>query len=385
MQQNEPMNQTALFSCLCLILAGLMLSFAAQASKPGPSLYDNEHTVKPKLKSEAGAELFFLQNTASSENLIGLAAIMIDLDMVISRQTTAFAAFHFDASPFYSLLNRSFQTELEPEYEIDLHVEELYALWEPTAYFALKAGRRYSGISAVNESHLADFQFNMKPRIFTAYIGDNHGLAMDGLSMKWILPLGPGRLSWLTEAAKNSLTGKDWVITGILDWSSNEIKNGYTFGVRAFTYFDQQKKTDKLLYNTFHPEEYAMLYLQRDMNLNARGLSVSLAKETAGSRGIYFHAEWMQRRISRFFYSGGFAFVHLTLSEKWHAGLMYQHLELPFIEDGNLDRQTEYAIIPGLSYQPGNQHRIRLEYNHFENSPFYEPFLLMKYTFMISP
>lgn len=385
MHQNEPMNQTAFFSFLCLLLAGLMLSIATQASKPGTSLDDIEQTGKPKLTPEAGAEFFFLQNTASSENLIGLAAVMIDLDMVISRQATAFAAFHFDASPFYSFLNRSFQTEMNPDYEIDLHVEELYALWEPAAYFALKAGRRYSGISPVNELHLADFQFNMKPRIFTAYIGDNHGLAIDGLSMKWTLPLGPGRLSWLTEAAKNSFSGKDWVVTAILDWSANEIKNGYSFGIRAFSYFDHQKKTDKHLYNTFHPEELAMLHLQKDMNLNAHGFSVSFAKETAGNRGLYFHAEWMQVRISRRFYSGGFAFVHMALSEKWYAGLMYQQLELPFIEGDQLDRLTEYSITPGLSYKSSPNQRIRLEIGLYENSPFFDQFLLLKYTFVIGP
>lgn len=379
------MTKCLIFTCLGLILVFFksQVLLANQLTGKGDvvSLTQPDSSFRPSVGLDVGGELFYKYGLHSNRHFGGLAAIMIDVDYNISRNITGFGAFHFDSSPFYDFMNRSFQTEDSEHPDIELHVEEFFVEWTPVTFFRLKAGRRYSRFSQVNQLHLADFQFSTKPRILTAYMGDNHGLALDGVSMQWLLHSGSSTFWWLTELEKTGFSGEDLSFTTVLNWrlaigSSNLM-------VRTYGFFDHQQRPDNRLFNSFAPDEYALLPLDSVIGLNAWGGSVRFEALQSSGRPLILHAELMNRRVSDRYFTGGFAFVHYGFAERWIANMMYQQLDVPFIADSDLDFVTERSLTLGLSFIATPDQRIRLEYSYFHDSPFFDDMLLLKYTFQL--
>lgn len=345
------------------------------------ALMQPDSIFRPSIGLEVGGELFYKYGLQSKDHLGGLAAIMVDVDFHISRSLTGFGAFHFDSSPWYDFMNRSFQTGDSDHPDIELHVEEFFAEWAPVEFFRLKAGRRYSRFSQVNQLHLADFQFATKPRILTAYMGDNHGLALDGVSMQWLINSGGSTFWWLTELEKTGLAGEDLSFTTVLNWTLD--LGSSDLSIRTYGFFDHQQREDNRLYNSFAPDEYALLPLDSDIGLNAWGGSVRYEASRSSRRPLMLHAELMNRRISDRYFTGGFAFVHYGFAQRWIANMMYQQLDLPFIADDALDFVTERSVTIGIAFMATPDQRIRLEYSYYDGSPFYNDMLLLKYTFQL--
>ncbi len=333
---------------------------------------------------EIGGETFYTFSPESNKGIGGLAAIMVDMDVQIGERLFLFGAFHFDSSIWHDYLNKpSLLREAQPDYDIELEVEEFFITWSPAMIpLEITAGRMFSVVSYANQLHLADFQFNMKPRIFTAYWGDNHGVALDGASVKWYRETDRNRVAFLAEAAKNGYDDEYRVFTTTLDMALNI--GSIDWGLRGFGYFDHQANDHPFLKqlggdNAFAPE------LEEGMGLNAWGGGTNILWKTPGNRSLFFQTEWVNRKINDHFLTGGYAFVVLEHSDKFSSSLMYQQLEIPdFQTGGGMDIVNERAYTVGLSYFPVYDHRLRIEYNHFSNSSFYDSMLLAKWTFFIN-
>ncbi len=333
---------------------------------------------KPKpIQLDLGGEFFAQQSLQNNESLIGLAAIMVDVDLYLNEKLTGFAAFHFDSSPWHSFLNRSYNYNETDEYDISLHVEEFHMQWQATKIISLKVGRRYAGISAVNAMHLADFDFSTKPRIFTMYYGDNHGLAIDGLSLKLEQSFGNSNISLENEWGKNSIHRNTGQLSSTLRYQYENDKN--IIDARIYGYFDYQNAPENKLLNLFDAADYYSLQPSNAFEMNAKGASLSYNYILSDQKNLLLHAELMTREIGKKSYMGGFAYLQAQFSEKWNASIMYQELKVPFFENSLLNAYTERITTLGISYEPNENQRIRLEYSNTNNNPFYDNMLLLKY------
>ncbi len=336
----------------------------------------------PEFHIELGAETFYGFDQGAGSGLGGLAAIMIDMEGSIHERVSVFSAFHFDSSVWHDFMNKveGDRQDLAFGYDIELEVEEFFITWEaiPGA-LDITAGRMFSVLSYANQLHLADFQFNMKPRIFTDYWGDNHGFALDGLSAKLYYQHGRLDASLITEAAKNGYESESLSATGVLDAAIN--LNGLNLGLRGFGYMDHQHDDHPFLYRFSHfgDVDYAF---KEGLQLNAYGGGVNALWDTSPFfNSVFLQAEGVQRAFGDDTYAGGYAFVIFSHSERLETSFMYQQLEVPAWDNATILRDTEKAYIAGLSFFPWYNHRIRLEYHTYDNSMFYDNMLLLKYTF----
>jgi len=338
--------------------------------------------INPFLEVELGGETYYKYSHESGDGIGGLAAIMVDLDGQLSDRLTFFGALHFDSSVWHDYLNQPARIRKEnPDYDIELEVEEFFITWKPEfASMEFTAGRMFSVVSYANQLHLADFQFNMKPRIFTEYWGDNHGLAMDGASLKWFRDAGRTRTALLFEAAKTGYDSEHTVFTSTVDFAFD--MGNFDMGVRGFGYFDHQENDHPLI--KYMPANGLWNEtLNEGMGLNAWGGGVNALWDTPGERTVFFQTEWVNRKISDDNLFGGYAFLILDHNDKFSSSIMYQQLELPDFENPVKGFKKEKVYTIGFSYFPIYNHRLRLEYNHFSNSDFYDNMVLAKWTFFI--
>lgn len=337
--------------------------------------------VWPELTFEIGAETFYHIDTQSGNMMGGLAAIMIDISGKVNDRFSFFGAFHFDSSPWYELLNTPLfeRQEAAIAYDIDLEVEEFFLDWKPLpGRIELRAGRRFSRLSYANQLHLADFEFNMKPRIYTSYWGNNHGLALDGLSLE--LAGGGERVnvSILAEAAKNNRASDHAIVTTVVD--ARYAKDFFDIGLRGFAYFDHQTERHPFLIHLYD-DDLGWVGLNSGMGLNAWGGGFKGLWGFDENRFVHLQAEWVYRKIGNDFLTGMYAFLQVDVSEKITAGVMYQNLEMPVFTEHGLHSETEKAYTAGLSYFPQTGHRLRIEYSNFSNSTFYNDMIVVKWTF----
>ena len=339
----------------------------------------------PFLEIELGGETYYKYSPEPGDGIGGLAAIMVDLDGQLSERLTFFGAFHFDSSVWHDFLNKpAFVRKENPDYDIELEVEEFFITWKPEAAdLEFTAGRMFSVVSYANQLHLADFQFNMKPRIFTEYWGDNHGLALDGASVKWFHEGGRSRTAFLVEAAKNGYQSEYTVLTSTLDFAFD--MGNLDMGLRGFGYFDHQGNDHPLLNNISgsHVSVADAVELNNGLGMNAWGGGANLLWYTPGDRSVFFQTEWVNRKFANDELIGGYAFLILNHTNKISSSIMYQQLELPDFGSQLVDVTNEKVYTVGLSYIPIYNHRLRLEYNHFSDSSFYDNMLLAKWTFFL--
>ncbi len=341
------------------------------------------HEFTPAFELKIGGEGFYSIEPATGNGFGGIAAIMVDMDASIHEHLDFFAAFHFDSALWDDFLNKPrLQREgLPPEHRIDLTVEEFFLSWIPMGeILEIMAGRRFSGFSYANRLHLADFQFNMKPRIFTTYWGDNHGLALDGISLRVTLPNDGFSTSFMVEAAKSAYGGDQTVMTSVLDAGFSA--GNLDIGLRGFGYFDHQTFCHPLL-NYCNEDISSQLTLDEGFALNAFGGGTNLLWKTGGRKSVFFQAEWIGRRIMSNFLYGGYAFAKLVHSEKVSSSFMVQQLEMPDFLGEEPNGRIERSYNPGISYFPMEKHRFRLEYHYSDNSIYYRNMLLFKYTFFL--
>ncbi len=339
----------------------------------------------PFLIIELGGETYYKYSPEPGDGIGGLAAIMVDLDGQLSERLTFFGAFHFDSAVWHDFLNKpAFVRKADPDYDIELEVEEFFITWKPEATnLEFTAGRMFSVVSYANQLHLADFQFNMKPRIFTEYWGDNHGLALDGGSVKWFHDTGRSRTALLVEAAKNGYQSSHTVLTTTLDFAFNV--GDFDMGIRGFGYFDHQENDHPFLkyVPSSHVSVADAVELNNGLGMNAWGGGANLLWYTPGDRSVFFQTEWVNRKLANESFFGGYAFLILNHTNKISSSIMYQQLELPDFGSQMVDDTNERVYTVGLSYIPIYNHRLRLEYNHFSESSFYDNMLLAKWTFFL--
>ncbi len=368
-----------------LVVANVFSANAFAADSQGDIEEDSIQNIEfsPALELKIGGEGFYSMDPTTGNGFGGIAAIMVDIDASIHEHLVFFGAFHFDSALWDDFLNMPhLQREgLLPAYRIDLTVEEFFLTWTPMGeILEIMAGRRFSGISYANRLHLADFRFNMKPRIFTSYWGDNHGLALDGISLKLSPALGGFSSSFMIEAAKSAYGGDRAVISSVIDVGFTA--GGLDVGLKGFGYFDHQTFCHPFL-NYCNEENFSQLNLNEGFSLNAFGGGANLMWKTAGKRSVFFQAEWAGRRIMSSFLYGGYALVELVHSEKISSSLMVQQLEMPEFAAEELKGVIERSYTFGVSYFPQERHRLRLEYHHSDNSIYYRNMLLCKYTFFL--
>ncbi|TCO09772.1 hypothetical protein [Natronoflexus pectinivorans] len=334
----------------------------------------------PQVDLEIGGELFAKQTTESGNYMMGVAAVMIDIDLVFNEKVSLFGAFHFDSSPWHDLLNETRQTRMTESspYDIELEVEEFYLTWNATRFLTVTAGRWFSRISPVNQLHLADFQFNMKPRIFTSYWGSNHGMAIDGIGTKLHYSTDNSELALKTEFAKNGIEKENTLFTNTLSYKHTNERT--TINPRIFGYWEHQ--------TTNHPflalqdeENFKMRELRTGLKKNGWGGSLTISHNIRSNQSLLFTTEWMNRKYGSSNYPGAYAFLVYSPSENWSASIMYQQLKLPLATDG-VGTINEKSIISGISWFPYTNHRLRLEYQHYGEKIYHENMLLMKYTFI---
>lgn len=358
-------------------------AMAAAADDDADDADDDDSFSQPYFSVEVGAESFFHHDFRSNETLGGLAAIMIDMDARISKHFSFFGAFHFDTSPWYDFLNQPFieRRGADFAYDIDLEVEEFFLTWAVLpGRLELSAGRRFSMVSYANQLHLADFQFNTKPRIFTDYWGNNHGLALDGIGLKWIVGTDNFSTSFLFEAAKNGYSADHTIATGIVDTRLD--LSAFELGVRGFTYFDHQTDHHPLI--QYVPEETDWFFMDDGFSMNALGGGLYAYLPLTNNRSLLFQSEILNRKMARDNYYGMYGFLIFNYSASIAGSAMYQQLDIPLLTEGHSDRTREHGVTFGVSYFPTAGHRVRLEYSNFNNSAFYKSMLLAKWTFYVS-
>ncbi len=379
-----------LFGCSLLLEAGGAANFnfdgAAYFDGSGLRADSLDHdgdagSNNPSIVIELGAETFMHHDFSANAMIGGLAAIMIDIDGHLNDSFSFFGAFHFDTSPWHDFLNEPFDHRQDAgfAYDVELEVEEFFVDWDILPeHLELRAGRRFSRFSYANQLHLADFQFNMKPRIFTSYWGNNHGLAIDGLSLSLSGEAGPAKAVFFAEAAKNGLASAHTMITTVLDTRFD--LGGLDLGVRGFAYFDHQTENHPLLFG-IDETRFDLINLHSGLGLNAWGMGVSSLWDLHNGKALLLQSEWVNRKLGDDFLLGMYAFLQFDFSEKLSASAMYQQLEMPVLSNDRLITEKEQAYTLGVSWFPLPEHRLRLEYNHFNNSAFYNKMILLKYTF----
>jgi hypothetical protein len=368
---------------LCANLPGTLEIKQPSEIFAGENDAESTYFSQPAFAIEVGAESFFHHDFRSNETLGGLAAIMIDMDARISQRFSFFGAFHFDTSPWYDFMNQPFIERQDAyfAYDIDLHVEEFYLTWAVVPErFELSAGRRFSMISYANQLHLADFQFNTKPRIFTEYWGDNHGMALDGIGLKWTVGHDNFSTSFLFEAAKNGYSADHTIAIGIVD-ARLEL-SALELGIRGFTYFDHQTENHPLFH--YVPGQTEWFLMDDGFSMNATGGGLNAYLPLNNNRSLLFQSEILNRKMAADNYFGMYGFLIFNYSTSIAGSVMYQQLDIPLLTEGFSDRTREHSVTLGVSYFPAPDHRVRIEYGHFSNSNFYRSMLLAKWTFCVS-
>jgi len=347
------------------------------------AMSDTANPVQRSLDVDVGAELFAKYAFPDGGTMAGIGAIMVDADLRISPSVTGFGAFRFDGRSWYNYLNRGRLGDYKQEAEYAFHVEEFFVLWQPIPLLEIKAGRRYSRISPANQLHLADFEFNAKPRIFTAYMGENYGLGVDGISMQWNLEREKNHLYWLTEASKNSMNQRDLMITSSLGYIRKGLQ--HTISLRGFIIADHESWRGHRLLGAIHPLDYAKLYLIDEMDINTWGTSLVVDRALGNGRSLRLQGEYISQQIGGNWFRGGYAFLHYHFRPKWQVNLMYQALEVPELHPKYLlfTHNNEQIITAGFAWLPNQDQRIRIEYTPYFNLDYYV--LLFKYTFMVRP
>lgn len=380
------------FTWLVIHLSGLMVLQAGSSvtfessGLVGDSFYVDEDEritrTDPSFLIEVGAESFLYSGQRSSEVTGGLAAIMIDLDGRLSDRFSFFGAFHFDTSPWHAFLNQPMHERKDASfaYDIDLEVEEFFLTWLVVpGRLALSMGRRFSRVSHVNQLHLADFQFNTKPRVYTEYWGNNHGLALDGIGLTWLHETDRFAGSLTLEAAKNGHLSEQTTATAILDAQYD--LGPMVLGIRGFSYFDYETE-DHPLFHHFQDDD--LLLNDTRIGMNAAGGSLFMSMPLINNRSLLFQSKVLNRKMAGHNFLGMYGFLILSFSESIAGSIMFQQLELPAFHDSIQGHYHERGITLGLSYFPVPEHRIRLEFSKFENSSFYTDMLLLKWTFYVS-
>jgi len=355
------------------------LFFPVLADDTGEEAEDN-----PGFLIELGGELFYGYDTDSQEGLGGLAAIMIDMEGRLNKRVSMFGAFHFDSSVWHDFMNRfaDDRTDLALGHDVELEVEEFFVTFEALpGLLDLTGGRMFSVLSYANQLHLADFQFNMKPRIFTDYWGDNHGYAVDGLSAKLYREMTDVDISFIVEAAKGGHESEHLSLTGIAD--AVITNNQVSLGLRAFAFMDHQYQHHPMLYylQTHPGVEWPM---QEGFQVNAYGGGMNMLWDTPVFESLFLQTEWLERKWGDLLFTGGYAFAILSHSDRLESSFMYQQLQVPgFFSHEEIRKTTERAYTAGISFYPWSDHRLRLEYSTYDNSMFYDNMLLLKYTFFV--
>ncbi len=351
---------------------------------PGASANPADTLNMSYLQIDLGGESFVAHDPAYGKSTAGLTAIMLDVDARINRRFSLFAAFHFDSEVWHGLINlpRAMRTDEARGPGLDLEVEEFFVSWSPLfPHLELTAGRMFSVSGYANQLHLADFHFNMKPRIFSAYWGDNHGLSLDGLSLKLSGRRGRAHAAFFVEAARNDQAREHSMLLTVADLRFG--LEGFDLGFRGFAYADFHS-FDHPLYQ-YAPE--ASLPLPGlgggDFGLHALGGGMNAMWPMGAGKNLFFQAEWMQRNAPGESFGGGYAFVVLDHSERFSSSLMLQQLEVAAFSRGQWQKQSEKALTLGLSYYPVPYQRFRLEYARFSQSLYYDRLLLLKWTFFI--
>ncbi len=346
---------------------------------------DRSSESYPFLIMEMGGETYSKYSPEAGDGIGGLAGIMVDLDGNLSEQMTFFGALHFDSSLWHDFLNKPAYIRKEnSNNEIGMEVEEFFITWKPDiANLEFTAGRMFSVISYANQLHMSDFQFNMKPRIFTEYWGDNHGLALDGGSIKWQYDAGRTRTAFLVEAARNGYQSEHTMLTSTVDFAFD--MGNVDMGLRGFGYFDHQAN-DHPFFNNIPASDAPFVdavELNDGLGMNAWGGGANFLWDRPGDRSVFFQTEWVNRKFANDNFFGGYAFLVLNHTDKISSSIMYQQLELPDFESGAINVTEEQVYTVGLTYLPVYNHRLRLEYNHFTDNSFYDNMLLAKWTFFI--
>ena len=373
---------------ILLLISFLALKHAAVLAYELPEEPGEEaHSSNPAFIVELGGESFYSLDLPAGKGMGGLAAIMIDVDVRISQRFWVFGAFHFDSSVWYDYMNRpAFLREEEGfAYDVELEVEEFFATWSPVPdRISFSAGRMFSVVSYANQLHLADFQFNMKPRIFTDYFGSNHGLAVDGMAARFCREGRVARTSLFVEAAKNGFEGEDLVLTTTLDAAFD--MGSLRFGLRGFQYFDHQGGDHPLFIYLPQADTFQPSY-REGLRMNALGGGINLWWDLPWTESLFIQAEGVSRKLGGESLHGAYAFAILAHSPKLESSFMFQQLDIPVWsgDEGMADFGThrERAYTAGLSYYPAEIHRLRVEYSRHTNSPFYDRMILAKWTFFI--
>ena len=346
---------------------------------PLGTLIPQDETL-PSFFVEMGGESFYKYGLDSKKGILGLSAIMIDAGGNISPRLSFFSAFHFDSSPWQDLINHP-MGERESEPQLELAVEEFFMNWLAIPeILTVSAGRRFSRISYANQLHLSDFQFNMKPRVFTEYFGENHGLALDGIRLKYHPQIGAVQASLQGEAAKGGYASEQLVLTAILDlgWQ----RGSFDFGWRAFGYFDHQENNHPLM--KYLPADKDLSFLQQGLDLNAWGAGLNIVWAPMEAPRAFFQAEWFNRSFSDQNLKGGYAMAEWVHSPMISSIYMVQQLQIPDFSPTQMNTLTEKALTLGISVKPIESHRINFEYSQFSNSSFYNKMLLAKWSFMVN-
>lgn len=365
---------------LCLFYSSLVFSFHFDEESSGDAKWDNPGTYV----IEIGGEIFSAFDAVDNHWMGGLAAIMVDVDVRVNNRLSLFGAFHFDSDVWHDFMNKpAFQRQEEGfAYDIELEVEEFFITWLAfPGKMELTAGRMFSVISYANQLHLADFQFNMKPRIFTDYFGSNHGLALDGFSSKFYTSNDLLTASVFVEAAKNGFDRDLLVLTGTTDLIVR--MDDVSYGFRAFGYFDHQRSDHPAFMYIPSSELPFMVDLKDGFGLNAWGAGIHLLWEMQTHSSIFFQSEFVSRSLGEEFLRGGYAFLIFSHTPKLSSSFMFQQLEIPLFREKGWSTATETAYTFGLSYFPFEGNRLRIEYSRFHDSPFYNHMLLAKWTFFL--
>jgi hypothetical protein len=338
-----------------------------------------------KLDFDLTGETFFAFDYRTRKGLGGLAHIMFDIDIHLTDIISVTGAFHFDTSPWQNFLNKPAAYRQENKvlaYDIKIEAEEFFIkLSQPIKNFDVYVGRMFSYISYANQLHVNDFQYNIKPRIFTDYWGNNHGFSLDGLRARLFTGRNNIVASLFIEAAKAGEYSENKVITAIADATFD--LGTLQIGLRGFSYFDHQTSNHPML--RYLPlNQVERFNLRDEFGLNSHGIGFRAKWHGKLSEPVLFQTEWMNRRVSKDFYSGGYAFLIIPLKEKLMGSIMFQQLENAVLYDDDSYSNKEKAATLGLWYLPITDHRLRLEHSRYFNSLFYRSLTTIKWTFAVN-
>ncbi len=340
---------------------------------------------RPQLFVEIGGETFYSFQAGNNNLYGGLAAIMIDMELLVNRQFTLFSAFHFDSDKWHALLNPSLGTDpgdIDPG-GIGLEVEEFFLKWAPgNSGFNLSAGKMLARIGFANQVHLSDFEFAIKPRVFSEYWGDNHGVYTEGLRASYLVQTGVLDLGFRLEASKTDLSETAMEVIPSMDLG---LSIGNTnLGLKAFAKFDHQTEAHSF-WNRLTADAHQAFIMEDGGGFNSFGGGLSIFHEYDAEKNLHFQTEWISRRFASQQYLGGYAFLKYTPSSSFRYGIMFQDLQLPALSQSGVVMENETSLVGNISYFPNDSQRIMVEYSHFPNSLFYGSMIMLKWTFVFNP